>query len=128
MDIPKTRPRYRPKNYRAPLVMKSKLTKVFSRYREIALLPIGAAAVYLGAKFIRFMTGRPPVDGASQIEGIAARLLGLAVAVALTGFVQEHFFGYRSKGGDAKVALTDDIHDSCVTAFLLLLFVWALWH
>lgn len=102
------------------------ILKSISNQREWFLLPLFCAGVLLAVKLYFLLTGRAPVDDPGELVAACYVAVKLAIAVALTGYVQDHHFGYRSKGDSPK--LRDDIYDACVTFGLLFLFVWALWH
>jgi len=100
--------------------------KLIANQREWLLLPLFCGGVLLAMKLYFLLTGRAPVDDPGEIVGACYVAVKLSIAVALTGYVQDHHFGYRSRGENPR--LRDDIYDSCVTFGLLSLFVWALWH
>lgn len=96
------------------------------RYREWLLLPLFVVLMVAMAKLVWLVSGRAPIDDPGEIVSGCYRAIRLALAIGMTGYVQDHHFGYRSKGGDAP--LRDDLYDACATLSLLSLFVWALWH
>jgi len=100
--------------------------KSLLRHREWLLLPLFIGVMALLAQVVWWISGRAPTDDPGEIVGACYRAARLAMAVALTGYVQDHHFGYRSLGDSPR--LRDDVYDACVTYGLLLLFVWALWH
>lgn len=98
----------------------------FLRYREWLLMPLFVMVMVACAQVVWLVSGRAPTDDPGEIVGACYRAVILAMAVAITGYVQDHHFGYRSRGESPR--LRDDIYDACVTFGLLFLFVWALWH
>lgn len=73
-----------------------------------------------GTLLVNHLTGRESAEDIGALVGSLITAVQLCVVLALTGFAQHFLFGYR--GNSAAPALSDDIHDSCVTAFLLSLF------
>lgn len=94
--------------------------------REWLLLPLFCVGILAAIRAYFYLTGRAPLDDPGEVVGACYVAVKLAIAVALTGYVQDHHFGYRSRGETPR--LRDDIYDACVTFGLLSLFVWALWH
>ena len=95
-------------------------------HREWFLLPIFSAAMLLAIQGVWLLTGRAPTDDPGELVGACYRAIRLAIVIAMTGYVQDHHFGYRSRGPNAR--LRDDIYDACTTLSLLWLFSRLLWH
>jgi len=84
------------------------------------LLPASILALSGSSYLVLALTGyRPRVD-VEAISGWCSQAVGVAIVVSLAGLTQQFLYGYRSNG--PSPSLGDDIHDSCVTSFLLLLF------
>ncbi len=101
---------------------------LFLRYREWYLLPLFCGLMLAAVEGVYALTGRPATDDPGELVGACYRALRLAMVIALTGYVQDHHFGYRSERGGASARLRDDVYDGCVTFGLLVLFSWLLWH
>lgn len=84
------------------------------------LLPFFLAALVLGTLWVNTLTGRASAEDIGAVVGSLITAVQVCVVITLTGFAQHFLFGYRSQA--ASCALADDVHDSCVTCFLLLLF------
>ncbi len=86
-------------------------------------LPIIIALLVGSIELFNFLTGRSPLEDAGAIVGWLLNAVGVCVVVSLTGLVQYFLFGYRTHiHTETLPDLKDDIFDSCVTSFLLLLF------
>jgi len=102
------------------------------RNRELYLFPlVGIAALVAALNGVSLLTGRAVIDDPGAIVGYLYNALGVLVLVALVGATQEHLFGFRVRNDERATMiprLLDDIFDSCVSAFLFLLFAALLWH
>lgn len=83
-------------------------------------LPLVVAALVASIVLVNWLTGRAPMDDVGAIVGCLVDALRLCVILTLTGLAQHFLYGYR--GGNPRAMLADDVLDSCVTCFLLLLF------
>ena len=91
------------------------------------ILPLVLIVVGLICLVVLIFTGRQLLNDVGSLVDTGFTFIRLGCICALTGGTQKALFGYRTEaGGDGSEAkqpkLSDDIHDSCVTAFLLLLF------
>lgn len=94
--------------------------------REWLLLPIFVGIMLLTIRGVYWLTGRPVVDDPGELVSLSYRMIRLAFAIAFTGFVQGHFFGWR---GDASEAtFWDHVLDALCSLALLSFFAFALWH
>ena len=74
-------------------------------------------------RLVNSLTGRAPMEDAEAIVGWLMQACGICVVLILTGLTQRFLYGYRAHHrGTTPPPLADDVHDSCVTSFLLLLF------
>lgn len=117
----------------------SRLFAHTARHRELYYLPLVVIAVcVLGLYFVNWITGRPVADDPGVIVGYLYQAVGIAIVLALTGFTQQLFFGYRGdeppKGDDGQpagnVPIQDDIYDAVITLCVLCLYsslVFSLW-
>jgi len=81
--------------------------------------PLVLGLLILSAWIVGRLTGRDSVEDIGAIVGTLIDAVRLVIVVILAGLTQYFLFGYRSNR--PSPALADDIHDSCVTCFLLLL-------
>ena len=109
------------------------LLRHIARHRELYLLPLAGIALCIGAiYFVHWLTGRPVVDDPGVMVGYAYNAIGISVVLALTGFTQQLFFGFRGdlRASGGNPAFRDDVYDALVTLCLLFLhssLVFSLW-
>ena len=87
------------------------------------LFPLVLALLVGATWFVGILTGRSPLEDVSAIVGTLIDAARLCVAVTMTGLVQRYIYGFRALSTDPKAKLSLIIHDTCVSSFLLLLFV-----
>lgn len=83
-------------------------------------LPLVMIGLLLSIVLVGLATGRPVLEDVGSLVGWLLQSVGVAVVASLAGLTQHFLFGYRSNS--PAPTLADDIHDSCVTCFLLLLY------
>lgn len=83
--------------------------------------PIVVALLILSAWLVGLLTGRDAVEDIGAIVGTLIDAVRLVVVIIMAGLTQHFLFGYRSND-QPYPPIGDDIHDSCVTCFLLLLY------
>jgi hypothetical protein len=102
------------------------------RNRELYAWPLAGIAVLVASLHgVTLLTGRAVIDDPGAIIGFLYNALGILVLVILVGATQEHLFGFRVRNSERATMiprLRNDIYDSCVSAFLFILFAWLLWH
>lgn len=105
-----------------------------ARHRELYVLPLVVGLFALASIYaVNWLTGRPVVDDPGVIVGYAFNCIGCSVVLALTGFTQQLFFGFRGDhkpDGQANPLFRDDLFDAFVTLSLLALYsslVFSLW-
>jgi hypothetical protein len=84
------------------------------------IIPLYLLAIVSSACLFKLATGYSSTEDIGAIVGWLTQSLGVVLVMSLTGFCQYLLYGYRNK--DNKGPLSGDIHDSCVTSFLLVLF------
>lgn len=84
------------------------------------IVPFVVILLIVGTLWVNHLTGRESAEDIGAVVGSLIVAMQMCVVITLTGLTQHFLFGYRSK--DPSCSLADDLHDSCVTCFLLLLF------
>lgn len=92
------------------------------------LLPISFGILLLIICTVVRLTGRSIIDDPGALVGMLYTNVGFVFSIMLTGFVQQHLYGFRSciLRTQNRTSFLDDCFDACVTSFLLLLFSWPL--
>lgn len=103
-------------------IFRSVLSHVLWWGETYVALPVVLGMLLAGVWLVNVLTGRAPLEDAGAVVGWLLNAVGVCVVVSLAGLVQYFLFGYRARHDAGVPPLKDDIHDSCVTCFLLLLF------